>query len=89
MVFDFKKEYKEFYLPDKKPGIIMVPNMNYLAVRGQGDPNREDQGLICYLRDLLVLSIIHVGTPSSFMLFANFGRSAISILLWGTPSHSH
>ncbi len=42
MVFDFKKEYKEFYLPDKKPGIIMVPKMNYLAVRGQGDPNRED-----------------------------------------------
>ncbi len=42
MAFDFKKEYKEFYLPDKKPGIIMVPRMNYVAVRGQGDPNLED-----------------------------------------------
>ena len=42
MAFDFKKEYKEFYLPDKKPGIILVPKMNYIAVRGQGDPNQED-----------------------------------------------
>jgi len=42
LVFDFKKEYKEFYLPDKKPGVILVPKMNYIAVRGQGDPNQED-----------------------------------------------
>ncbi len=42
MAFDFKKEYKEVYLPDKKPGIILVPKMNYIAVRGQGDPNQED-----------------------------------------------
>ena len=42
MAFDFRKEYKEFYLPDKKTGIITVPKMNCLAVRGQGDPNRED-----------------------------------------------
>ena len=42
MAFDFKKEYKEFYLPNKKPDIIMVPRMNYIAVRGQGDPNQED-----------------------------------------------
>ena len=42
MSFDFKKEYREFYLPDKKPGIINVPKMNYIAVRGQGDPNQED-----------------------------------------------
>ena len=42
MAFDFKKEYKEFYLPDKKPSIIQVPKMNYLAIRGQGDPNQED-----------------------------------------------
>lgn len=39
MSFDFKKEYKEFYLPKKKPSIVKVPKMNYLAVRGQGDPN--------------------------------------------------
>ena len=42
MAFDYKKEYKEFYLPPKKPGIITVPTMNFLAVRGKGDPNEED-----------------------------------------------
>ena len=41
MAFDFKKEYKEFYLPKNKPEIITVPPMNYVAVRGQGDPNEE------------------------------------------------
>ena len=42
MSFDFKKEYKEFYMPKNKPGIVSVPGMNYIAVRGQGDPNVED-----------------------------------------------
>ena len=41
MAFDYKKAYKEFYLPPKKPGIVTVPAMNFLAVRGQGDPNEE------------------------------------------------
>lgn len=41
MAFDFKKEYKEFYLPKAKPQILHVPPMNYIAVRGQGDPNEE------------------------------------------------
>lgn len=41
MVFDYKKEYKEFYMPKNKPGIVEVPEMNYIAVRGQGDPNAE------------------------------------------------
>ncbi len=41
MAFDFKKEYKEFYLPEKKPGIVTVPKANYIAVRGSGDPNEE------------------------------------------------
>lgn len=41
MPFDYKKEYKEFYLPPKAPGIITVPAMNFLAVRGHGDPNEE------------------------------------------------
>ena len=39
MAFDFKKEYKEFYLPKNKPEIVNVPPMNYIAVRGKGDPN--------------------------------------------------
>ncbi len=42
MAFDFKKEYKEFYMPKDKPGIVTVPPMNYIAVRGKGDPNTED-----------------------------------------------
>ena len=41
MAFDFKKEYKEFYLPKDVPSIVTVPPMNYLAIRGQGDPNQE------------------------------------------------
>ena len=41
MPFDYKKEYKEFYLPPQTPGIITLPAMNFLAVRGQGDPNEE------------------------------------------------
>ncbi len=41
MAFDFKKEYKEFYMPKTTPGLVDVPSMNYLAVRGQGDPNTE------------------------------------------------
>lgn len=41
MAFDFKKEYKEFYMPKTTPGLVDVPPMNYLAVRGQGDPNTE------------------------------------------------
>ena len=42
MPFDFKKEYKEYYLPPTKPSIVQVPAMNFVAVRGQGDPNQED-----------------------------------------------
>ena len=42
MAFDFKKEYKEFYLPKKKPEIVTIPKMNYIAVKGCGDPNKED-----------------------------------------------
>lgn len=42
MAFDFKKEYKEFYLPKSKPAITDVPKMNYVAVRGKGDPNAEN-----------------------------------------------
>ena len=41
MAFDFKKEYKEFYMPKNKPSIVKVPKMNYIAVRGKGDPNAE------------------------------------------------
>ena len=42
MPFDYKKEYKEFYMPLRKPSIIDVPAMNYIAVRGTGNPNDEE-----------------------------------------------
>ena len=41
MAFDFKKEYKEFYLPKGTPSLVTVPRMNYIAVRGSGNPNEE------------------------------------------------
>ena len=41
MAFDFKKEYKEFYMPKNKPEIVNVPKANYIAVRKKGNPNEE------------------------------------------------
>lgn len=41
MAFDYKKEYKEFYMPKGTPSIVTVPKMNFAAVRGSGDPNEE------------------------------------------------
>lgn len=42
MAFDYKKEFKEFYMPKNKPSIVSIPKMNYIAVRGKGNPNEED-----------------------------------------------
>ena len=42
MAFDYKKEYKEYYLPKNKPQIVDIPSMSFIAVRGKGDPNEED-----------------------------------------------
>lgn len=42
MAFDYKKEYKEFYMPKNKPSIVNIPKMNYIAVKGKGDPNEEN-----------------------------------------------
>lgn len=39
--FDFKKEYKELYLPKEKPVHIDVPIMNFIMVDGKGDPNNS------------------------------------------------
>lgn len=41
MAFDYKKEYKELYLPKAAPGIVVIPEMHFIAVRGSGDPNAE------------------------------------------------
>ncbi len=42
MAFDYKKEYKEFYMPKNKPSVVEIPKMNYLAVKGKGNPNDEN-----------------------------------------------
>ena len=42
MAFDYKKEYKEFYMPKNKPSIVKIPKMNYIAIRGKGNPNDEN-----------------------------------------------
>lgn len=52
MAFDFKKEFKEFYLPSGKPEIVTIPRINYIAVEGRGDPNQEGGD---YQRALAVL----------------------------------
>ena len=42
MAFDYKKEYKEYYMPPQKPVIIEIPKMNFISVSGEGDPNIEN-----------------------------------------------
>lgn len=42
MAFDYKKEYKEYYMPKNKPSIVVIPKMNYIAVRGKGNPSVEN-----------------------------------------------
>ena len=42
MPFDYKKEYREYYMPKDKPTIINIPKMNYIVVRGKGNPNDEN-----------------------------------------------
>lgn len=42
MAFDYKKQYKEYYMPKNKPSIVVIPKMNYIAVRGKGNPNVEN-----------------------------------------------
>ena len=41
MTFDYKKEYKEYYIPKNKPVLVSIPTMNYIAINGHGDPNYE------------------------------------------------
>ncbi len=42
MPFDYKKEYKEFYLPPAKPQLVHIPKMQFVSVRGKGNPNESD-----------------------------------------------
>lgn len=53
MPFDFKKEYRELYMPKSKPQLVEVPTMNYIAVRGTGDPNEDG---------------VHISRPSAYCM---------------------
>lgn len=64
MAFDFKKEYKEFYMPKNKPTIVSVPKANYIAVRGLGDPNEQDGA---YQRAIGVLYSVAYTLKMSYM----------------------
>lgn len=56
MAFDYKKEYKEFYMPKNKPQVVDVPEMNYIAVRGTGDPNQEGGACRSCTSDLTMMN---------------------------------
>lgn len=63
MAFDFKKEFKEYYLPPSRPEIITLPRMNYIAVSGKGDPNKEDGE---YKRGLELLYVVAYALRMSY-----------------------
>ena len=64
MAFDFKKEYKEFYMPKNKPEIVNVPKANYIAVRGKGNPNEEGGA---YQQAISVLYAVAYGNADIFL----------------------
>ncbi len=73
MAFDFKKEYRKFYCPKNKPAIVDIPAMNYIAVRGEGDPILKTASLrlspsctnICLIRVMRSISRISVSIMKS------------------------
>lgn len=64
MAFDFKKEYREFYMPKNRPEIVNVPKANYIAVRGTGDPNEEGGA---YRQSIAVLYSVAYTLKMSYM----------------------
>ena len=89
MAFDFKKEYKEFYLPKRKPEIIEVPPMNYVAVRGKGDPNEEGGAYknaigILYAIAYTIPALTGISISSSLPLRAFGGSKALMALIFRT-----
>lgn len=36
---DYKKQYKDLYLPPKKPMLARIPTMKFFMLDGEGDPN--------------------------------------------------
>lgn len=64
MAFDFKKEYREFYMPKNRPEIVNIPKANYIAVRGTGDPNEEGGA---YRQSIAVLYSVAYTLKMSYM----------------------
>lgn len=75
MAFDYKKEYKEFYMPKRKPEIVDVPAMNFIAVRGVGNPNEKD-GAYQQRNILLDLGYPPAGVRHKKGVFLGSGRGA-------------
>ena len=71
MAFDFKKEYKEFYMPKNKPEIVNIPKANYIAVRGKGNPNEEGGA---YQRAISVLYAVAYTLKMSYKTDYKMGR---------------
>lgn len=87
MAFDYKKEYREFYMPPSKPGIITVPSMNYIAVRGQGDPNAEEgeykQSIGLLYGIAFTIKMSQKGDPSDRRVFRLCRAAARRLLVAG------
>ena len=80
MPFDFKKEYKEYYLPKNKPEIVDVPKANYIAIRGKGNPNDEDGD---YQKAIGVLySIAYTFTLQFGRCNLKFSFNLLKLLYW-------
>lgn len=77
MAFDFKKEYKELYLPKQKPQLVQVPSMNYVAVRGSGDPNAENGDCQQGIKMLYTLSYTLKMSPKAGRKIAAFFPYAV------------
>ena len=87
MPFDYKKEYKEYYMPKNKPSIINIPKMNYIAVRGKGNPNdeigeyKESIGLLYAISDELHQSFIPERSPQIIDVIIDLEGNLFGILL--------
>ena len=77
MAFDFKKVYKEFYMPKNKPEIVNVPTANYISVRGSGDPNEKGGA---YQQAMSVLYAIAYTLKMSYTSFQVLNKKSESSL---------
>lgn len=81
MAFDFKKEFKEFYMPKNKPEIVNVPKANYIAVRGKGNPNEEGGAYQQAISILYIHSSVFVFSCSFKIIFFIFMILHFKIIL--------